>query len=293
MTNDIGSTGDVASSGSSGSSGSSKNDGALATKVLATLSVKGRAASTGYSREQFGTAWKDVDRNGCDTRDDILKRDLTGEKFRSGTKDCVVISGTLADRYTGKTIKFSKEQASEIQIDHVVALENAWATGAGQWTKEKRTELANDPLNLLAADGSQNESKGSGDAATWLPPNKSFRCDYVARQIAVKSKYGNWVTAAEKKAMSGILKSCPDERIPTAASSAIDAKPAKSAAKPATKPASGAKDPAKPTTGKNDADVKSPGAYCSPEGAKAKSSDGDTLTCSVKGDDKARWRSAA
>ncbi len=117
VTNDIGSTGDVASSGSSGSSGSSKNDGALATKVLATLSVKGRAASTGYSREQFGTAWKDVDRNGCDTRDDILKRDLTGEKFRSGTKDCVVISGTLADRYTGKTIKFSKEQASEIQID--------------------------------------------------------------------------------------------------------------------------------------------------------------------------------
>ena len=300
VSNDIGSTGDVASSGSSGSGKvSSKNDGAPATKVLATLSVKGRAPSTGYSRQQFGTAWKDVDRNGCDTRDDILKRDLTGEKFRSGSKDCVVISGSLADRYTGKTIKFSKEQASEIQIDHVVALENAWATGAGQWTKEKRTELANDPLNLLAADGSQNESKGSGDAATWLPPNKSFRCDYVARQIAVKSKYGNWVTSAEKQAMSGILKSCPDERIPTSASSAIDAKQAAAApkdtskAKDASKPKdTGGKESSKPTTVKND-DVETPGAYCSPEGAKAKDSDGDPLTCSVKGDDKARWRSAA
>jgi hypothetical protein len=294
VTNDIGSTGDVASSGSSGSSGSgsSKNDGALATKVLATLSVKGRAASTGYSREQFGTAWKDVDQNGCDTRDDILRRDLSGEKFRAGTKDCVVIGGTLADRYTGKSIKFTKEQASEVQIDHVVALENAWATGAGQWSKEKRTELANDPLNLLAADGSQNESKGSGDAATWLPPNKSFRCDYVARQIAVKSKYGNWVTSAEKKAMSGVLKGCPDERIPTAASSAIDAKQSSSKSPSKSKDV-GVEETSKPATSKNDG-VETPGAYCSPEGAKAKSSGGDALTCSVKkGDERARWRSAA
>lgn len=274
VTNDIGS----AEISDSESQSPDQNDGALATKVLGTLSVKGRAAGTGYDRDEFGSTWKDVDRNGCDQRNDVLKRDLTGEKFRDGTKQCVVISGTLEDRYTGKTIKFSKERASEVQIDHVVALENSWVTGAFQWSKEKRTEFANDPLNLLAADGPSNSSKGSGDAATWLPKNKSFRCDYVARQVAVKSKYGNWVTPAEKKAISGILKGCPEQRVPT--SSAVDA-PEKEA---------GGKTPA---AERDNGDAETPGAFCSDEGAKAKDSDGDSLTCSVKGDDdRARWRSA-
>jgi hypothetical protein len=274
VTNDIGSAEISDASGSgSGKDTKDQNDGPLATKALATLAVKGRAAATGYDREQFGSAWKDVDRNGCDQRNDVLKRDLTGERFRSGTRDCVVVSGTLKDRYTGETIEFTKENASEVQIDHVVALENSWVTGAFQWSEAKRAEFANDPLNLLAADGSANASKGSGDAATWLPPNKSFRCDYVARQVAVKSKYGNWVTPAEKKAISGILKSCPDQRVPT--SGAVKA------------PADGAAE-----AERDNGDAQTPGAFCSPEGAKAKDSDGDALTCSTKGDDRARWRSA-
>ncbi|GAB3239064.1 HNH endonuclease family protein [Kineosporia babensis] len=268
-----------ASEDSTGADVQDANDGPLATKVLDTLSVKGRAASTGYSREEFGSAWKDVDQNGCDQRNDVLKRDLTGEKFRDGTKECVVISGTLEDRYTGETIEFSKERASEIQIDHVVALQNAWVTGAFQWTEEKRTEFANDPLNLLAADGPANSSKGAGDAATWLPSNKSFRCDYVARQIAVKSKYGNWVTSGEKKAISGILESCPEQKVPTSG-----AVPAPEGDAPADKNADAESD---------NGDAETPGAFCSSEGEKAKDSDGDTLTCSTKGDDdRARWRSA-
>ncbi|GAB6901630.1 HNH endonuclease family protein [Kineosporia succinea] len=272
-------TNDVGGSTVSGSDSKAKAySGQSATKVLDTLSVKGRSANTGYDRDQFGTAWKDVDHNGCDTRNDILKRDLTGEKFRDGTKECVVVSGTLEDRYTGETIKFTKEKASLVQIDHLVALQNAWVTGASQWTEEKRTELANDPLNLMAADGSSNSSKGAGDAATWLPPNKAFRCDYVARQIAVKAKYGNWVTKGEKSAMSGVLEGCPDQKVPTA-------KDAESSA--------GADSSSGDAGSDNGGDVETPGAFCSDEGAKAEDSDGDTLTCSVKGDDdRARWRSA-
>ncbi|GAA3619137.1 hypothetical protein GCM10022223_39940 [Kineosporia mesophila] len=286
VTNDIGGS-TVSGSDSSDGTTSDDNSGQKATKVLATLSVKGRAAGTGYDRDEFGSAWKDVDKNGCDTRNDVLKRDLSGEKFRSGTKDCIVVSGTLKDRYTGKAIKFTKEDASAVQIDHVVALENAWVTGAFQWTKEKRTELANDPLNLLAADGPTNSSKGSGDAATWLPANKSFRCDYVARQIAVKAKYGNWVTKAEKKAMSGVLESCPDERVPTSKSST------KADSKESAATSSGGQDK-KSDADSDNGNKETPGAFCPDEGAKAKDSDGDTLTCSIKGDDdRARWRTAA
>ncbi|MCE0539059.1 HNH endonuclease family protein [Kineosporia rhizophila] len=266
----------------SGASVKDQNDGPLATKVLGTLSVKGRAAETGYDRDEFGSAWKDVDRNGCDQRNDVLKRDLTGEKFRDGTKKCVVVSGTLQDRYTGKSIEFRKAEASEIQIDHVVALQNSWVTGAFAWSEAKRTEFANDPLNLLAADGPTNSAKGAGDAATWLPPSKAFRCDYVARQVAVKSKYGNWVTKAEKAAISGVLKSCPEQRVPTSGAVAAPEKGEKGA------------DDKKPAPKGNNGEAETPGAFCSPEGAKAEDSDGDKLTCSVKdGDDRARWRSAA
>ena len=186
-----------------------------ALKTLDKIPVKGRAPATGYSRVKFGTAWKDTDRNGCDQRNDILRRDLTNETFRAGTHGCVVISGTLADKYTGKTISFRKSSASAVQIDHVVALETAWVTGAYRWTLEKRTALATDPLNLLAVDGSSNESKGSGDAATWLP-RKAYRCAYVARQVAVKAKYGAWMTPAEHRAIAGVLSTCPDQKLPQA-----------------------------------------------------------------------------
>ena len=178
--------------------------------------TKGRAAKTGYTRDQFGPAWADVDRNGCDTRNDILKRDLTGEVFRAKTRDCVVESGTLIDPFSGETINFVRGNTSsmEVQIDHVVALSNAWQTGAFKLSTKDRTAFANDPMNLLAVKGRLNSQKGDGDAATWLPPLKSFRCDYVSRQIAVKLKYKLWFTAPEKEAMIRILKSCPEKVLP-------------------------------------------------------------------------------
>jgi hypothetical protein len=178
--------------------------------------TKGRAVKTGYTRAQFGQRWADVDRNGCDTRNDILKRDLTGEIFKEKTRDCVVLSGTLIDPFSGETINFVRGNVSsmEVQIDHVVALSNAWQTGAFKLSMKERTAFANDPLNLLAVKGRLNSQKGDGDAATWLPPLKSFRCDYVSRQIAVKLKYKLWFTAPEKEAMVRILKSCPEKALP-------------------------------------------------------------------------------
>jgi Protein of unknown function (DUF1524)/Excalibur calcium-binding domain len=189
--------------------------GQSAVDVLATLAVKGRAPKTGYDRDQFGPAWSDVDRNGCDTRNDVLARDLTGETFKPGTHDCVVVRGTLADPYTATTIEFVKGDGSSVDIDHVVALSDAWQTGAFRWDVARRTALANDPLNLLAVDYSANRQKGDGDAATWLPDNRAYRCAYVARQVAVKSAYGLWVTPAEHDAIARVLDGCPGEPVPS------------------------------------------------------------------------------
>ena len=187
-----------------------------ASATLASLPVKGRAPKTGYSRAQFGQTWADVDRNGCDTRNDMLKRDLTEIVYRAKTKNCVVLSGVLQDRYSGETINFTRGNITsmEVQIDHVVALSNAWQTGAFKLSVAQRTAFANDPLNLFAVKGRLNSQKSDGDAATWLPPLKSFRCTYVAHQIAVKAKYSLWVTAPEKDAMVRILAACPTQALP-------------------------------------------------------------------------------
>src|SRR3954453_538842 len=184
--------------------------------ALAAIGVKGRVPRTGYDRDQFGAGWVDVDRNGCDTRNDILARDLTGETFKPGTHNCVVLTGTLADPYSARTIAFQRGQTSsdDVQIDHVVALSDAWRKGAQQWDAARRTQFANDPLNLLAVDGPLNMQKGDGDAATWLPPNRSYRCAYVARQVAVKATYQLWMTQAERNAIATLLNSCPNQPLP-------------------------------------------------------------------------------
>ena len=180
--------------------------------ALNQLEVKGRAAKTGYTRAQF-PHWSDPDRNGCDARNDTLKRDLTNITYKVGTRDCKVVGGQLLDPFSGKSLTFSSTK-SNIDIDHLVALSNAWQTGAAYFDKAKRTQIANDPLNLLAVDAKLNRQKGDGDAATWLPPARSFRCEYVAAQIAVKVKYSLWLTAPEKSAMSKVLESCPEQLLP-------------------------------------------------------------------------------
>lgn len=183
-----------------------------ALEALGVLVEKGRAPKTGYQRSNFGDGWAF---NGfCDTRNIILVRDLIDEVV---SDECKVQSGVLNDPYTGKQVQFKRGELSsaDVQIDHVVALSNAWQTGAQQLSFEQRKQLANDPLELLAVDGSANQEKSDGDAATWLPPSKVFRCQYVARQIAIKQKYSLWVTPAEKIAMTGVLSLCPAQLLPT------------------------------------------------------------------------------
>ncbi|MCV2491616.1 DUF1524 domain-containing protein [Geodermatophilus sp. YIM 151500] len=183
---------------------------------LAELEVKGRAPRTGYDRDLFGDGWGDPDRNGCDARNDVLARDLTDETFKPGTRDCVVATGTLVDPYSGETIAFRRGQdtSDDVQIDHVVAVSDAWQKGAQAWDAARRVAFYNDPLNLLAVDGRLNQQKGDGDAATWLPPDRGYRCAYVARQIAVKLGYDLWVTRAEHDAMATVLGRCPDQPLP-------------------------------------------------------------------------------
>lgn len=184
--------------------------------ALEQIPTKGRAPKTGYAREQFGRGWKDPDRNGCDARNDILGRDLSQKTFKPGTRECVVVTGMLEDPYTGSKISFQRGSSTSmaVQIDHVVALSDAWQKGAQRLDADTRLKLANDPLNLMAVDGPTNARKSDGDAATWLPPQRSFRCHYVARQSAVKLKYGLWMTGAEKAAVSRVVAGCPGQPIP-------------------------------------------------------------------------------
>lgn len=159
-----------------------------------------------YNRvEQFGPAWKDVDHNGCDTRNDILTRDLTVKEMRNA---CVVTAGQLADPYSGKRIDFSKKDASKVQIDHVVALENAWQSGAYNLSKEDREALANDPDNLLAVNGHDNMAKGSKSADQWMPPNTAYACTYASKQVQIKNRYALTVTTPEKQALADALATC-------------------------------------------------------------------------------------
>lgn len=181
-------------------------------QVLGTLEIKGRAPKTGYEREQFGGGWERV--ADCDMRNYILARDLIDTSFV--LPSCKVAGGTLNDPYSGKTISFQRglESSDDVQIDHVVALSDAWQKGAQQLSYEQRVAFANDPLELLAVDGDLNQQKSDSDAATWLPPNKAYRCNYVARQIAVKKKYSLWVTRSEYDAMANILQTCPTQVVP-------------------------------------------------------------------------------
>lgn len=183
-------------------------EGPLARDILEELAVKGRAPKTGYSREAFYNGWPTVD--GCNLRQRIIKREFGDTAVLDG---CTVLSGEYDEPYTGEHKVFTEKSqiSSGVQIDHVVALSDAWQKGAQYMSEEIRYQIATDPLNLLAVDSKANQQKSDGDAATWLPKNKRFRCEYVARQVSVKYKYSLWVTQAEKDAIAGILEKCPNQ----------------------------------------------------------------------------------
>ncbi|WP_082467777.1 HNH endonuclease family protein [Leifsonia sp. Leaf264] len=248
--------------------------------LLATIPVKGKAPMTGYKRtEMFGAAWLDKDGNHCGQRDDVLARDMTDE-IKSGS--CKVLTGTLADPYTGKTLNWARGGDVLVDIDHLVALGNVWVTGGQQLSQAQREQIANDPLNLLAVDGPANRAKGDGDAATWLPSNKSFRCTYVSAQVQVKAKYGLWVAPAEHDAIAGILANCGNPSYTPPAAPIVE-QPAPQTPAPA---------PDAPAAGR--AATIHPGSWCSTQGETGVAANGKTYTCGSKGPDKAgkfHWNS--
>lgn len=210
---DLGGLGGLTGGTGGTSFGGAIPQGKAAIAVLNKIPVKGKGPKTGYSRAQFGPAWTDKAKgvamagNGCDTRDDILKRDMTNVKLAKNK--CTVLSGTLNDPYTGKVIHFERGPKSAlVQIDHVVPLGNAWVTGAAQWSAEKRMSYANNPILLLAVDGAANGSKGDRDASGWMPPNRKSWCSYAAAMVNVKHVYGLWVTTAEKNTLTKVLSGC-------------------------------------------------------------------------------------
>jgi len=213
----VGSTaGDTAGTGTAQPGGFAANgsdvgaDGS-ALAALGTLRIKPLDTSVKYDRDAFGTAWKDVDHNGCDTRNDVLHRDLHSVTVRS-SDTCIVLTGELNDPYTNRIIRFNRgKNSATVQIDHVVPLGDAWRTGAYAWTEPEREQIANDPENLLAVDGPTNVKKSDSDASEWLPPAAGYHCVYVARQIGIKARYHLWVTQAEADAMRSVLATCPSQ----------------------------------------------------------------------------------
>ncbi|MEV5437903.1 HNH endonuclease family protein [Streptomyces sp. NPDC052682] len=181
-------------------------DQATAREIIDRVATKGRGPKTGYDRDEFGYAWMDtadgvpLARNGCDTRNDLLQRDGQEVRFRAGS-NCVVIAMTLRDPYTGTTIEWRKQKATEVQIDHVVPLSYSWQMGASRWPEKKREQLANDTLNLIPVEGRANSAKGDSGPAAWLPPNKLIRCAYAVRFAQVALKYELPVTAPDKQMM--------------------------------------------------------------------------------------------
>ncbi|WP_261720614.1 HNH endonuclease family protein [Streptomyces sp. FZ201] len=185
----------------------SDSERAEARALIEKVETKGRGPRTGYERDKFGYAWMDsapggipYARNGCDTRNDVLRRDGEDLRFRSGS-DCVVTAMRLYDPYTGRTIDWAKSRATEVQIDHVMPLSYDWQMGASRWPEGRRQAIANDPLNLMPVDGPTNGSKGDSGPASWLPPNKSVRCSYAVRFAQVSLKYDLPVTAPDKEMM--------------------------------------------------------------------------------------------
>lgn len=269
-----------ASVGSAKVAPGAKLNGPGAVSVLNSLPVKGKAPATGYDRnKKFGNGWKDFNGNKCDERQDTLKRDLSAVKYKDAKK-CQLASGVLADAYTGTRIKW-KVNSGSVDIDHVVALKNAWVSGGQQLSQKQRQGLANDPLNLMASQASANRSKGDSNAAEWLPTNKAFRCQYVATQISVKKKYALSVTAAEKNAMKRVLTTCPKQK-------AAAVTPVKPLAKT---PAAQTKKP--PATAPKPKQV-SPGSYCAKADRGATGigrTNGKSYTCKTSNSDtRLRWR---
>jgi len=176
-----------------------------------------RVRSYDYRRDAFGDTWTDDNsapggHNGCDTRNDILDRDLVDKTYVS-IKRCpnAVATGTLHDPYTNATVAFARgaQVGAAVQIDHIVPLALAWDLGARTWSDDMRLRFANDPANLIAVDGPANQDKGDSEPAAWMPPNHAFWCQYAVQFANVLRGYGLPVDAPSAMALRDAAATCP------------------------------------------------------------------------------------
>jgi hypothetical protein len=186
--------------------------------VLADVAqVPARMRSGDYRRDAFGEAWTDDNsapggRNGCDTRNDILDRDLVDKTYVAISRcPTAVATGTLRDPYTSQTIPFVRgaQAGAAVQIEHIVPLAYAWDQGARIWTDEMRVRFANDPANLVAVDGPTNQDKGDAEPALWMPPNAAFHCQYAMQFVAVMKGYSLPIDGPSVAELRRAVATCP------------------------------------------------------------------------------------
>lgn len=191
--------------------------------ILDTIPVKGRASATGYDRAAYGPAWSDAagsfawTRNGLDTRNDVLYRDLERITCKpsttSKTGSCKVLHGTLTyEPYTGTTDyafdATDNRYATDLDIEHLVPLGWAWQHGAQRWSPDRRAAFANAPDVLIAVDPSQNRQHGDSGPAAWQPHNKTYRCTYHARWVQILDTWDLWINPADRAALTRHLQDC-------------------------------------------------------------------------------------
>lgn len=181
-----------------------------AVSMLERLTVAQSGSMAGYSREEFphwaseaaSYGWTEPD-GSCDVRDAALIRDGEGVRIDG---DCSITSGTWLDPYTGQTLT----DASEVDIDHLVPLANAWRSGASsaRWSTADREAYANDPRVLLSADDAANQIKGDKGPEAWKPPNRDYWCEYSRRWIWIKLDWQLSINPAEMTALRQMLGTC-------------------------------------------------------------------------------------
>jgi len=269
---------------------------------------------TGYKREYF-KHWVDEDSDGCNTREEVLIRDST-TKPQVDRYGCKVIAGNWYSPYDARKLT----EPSDIDIDHMVALKEAWDSGANVWSASTRQRFANDltdSRSLIAVTDSVNRSKGDRDPSNWLPPNRGYWCEYLSRWVAVKARWGLSMDQSEAGRVRKLLQNdCATTAIapitpvggaapvtptttvpvrtgrPTATTVARTVVPAITpASTPSTTPASSAPVPASSSSvADSGVAVSRPGAFCAPGGARG-TYNGRAYTCTTSPtESRNRWR---
>lgn len=261
-----------------------RSDSLDAMQILASISVQNEYPA-GYSRELF-PHWLDIDGDGCNAREQVLKRDSVTLP-QVDPYNCYVVAGDWVSPYDGRTVR----DRTQVDIDHVVALKEAWDSGAWAWSAAQRTAYANDTSDirsLVAASASSNRSKSDKDPSNWLPTRSSYVCTYLGNWISIKARWGLSMDRSEHGRIRNVLQSrCVGLRIAS------------------WRPISGVSTPAPvPTTSPSSSLVPGsstgtvfPGAWCKPEGALGLSAKGVRYVCSTTSldgkpysDGRPRWR---